>query len=66
MSFVWNTFFYQPIYNALIFIINNITFGDVGFAIILATILIKFALFPLTKKSIKSQVLMKKMEPELK
>jgi len=48
------------------FIINNITFGDVGFAIILATIIVKTALFPLTSKSIRSQVLMKKMEPEMK
>ncbi len=66
MSYLWNSIFYQPIYNALIFIINNITFGDVGFAIILATIVIKLALSPLTKKSVKSQILMKKMEPELK
>lgn len=66
MAYLWNTIFYQPIYNALIFIINNITFGDVGFAIILATIVIKLALSPLTKKSIRSQILMKKMEPELK
>ncbi len=66
MLYLWNSIFYQPIYNALIFIINNITFGDVGFAIILATIIIKLALSPLTKKSVKSQILMKKMEPELK
>ncbi len=66
MQILWNTVFYQPIYNSLIFIINNITFGDVGFAIILGTIIIKLALSPLTKKSIKSQILMKKMEPELK
>ncbi len=66
MSYLWNTVFYQPIYNSLIFIINNITFGDVGSAIIIATIVIKLALSPLTKKSIKSQILMKKMEPELK
>jgi YidC/Oxa1 family membrane protein insertase len=66
MSTLWNSVFYQPIYNILIFIINNITFGDVGFAIILVTIIIKLILSPLTKKSIKSQILMKKMEPELK
>ena len=66
MSAIWNSIFYQPIYNILIFIINNVTFGDVGFAIILVTILIKLALAPLTKKSIKSQILMKKMEPEIK
>lgn len=66
MSSLWNTIFYQPIYNILIFAINNITFGDVGFAIILVTIIVKFAMFPLTKKSIKSQILMKRMEPEIK
>lgn len=66
MSALWNAVFYQPIYNVLIFIINNITFGDVGFAIILVTIVVKSILSPLTKKSIKSQILMKRMEPELK
>jgi YidC/Oxa1 family membrane protein insertase len=66
MQALWNSVFYQPIYNALIFIIDNITFGDVGFAIILVTIIVKLALSPLTKKSIRSQILMKKMEPEIK
>lgn len=66
MHTLWNTVFYQPIYNALIFIINNVTWGDVGFAIIILTVIIKFILFPLTKKSIKSQILMKKIEPDLK
>lgn len=66
MQSLWNTIFYEPIYNALIYIINTVTFGDVGFAIILLTIVVKLILSPLTKKSIKSQILMKKMEPELK
>ena len=66
MHTLWNSVFYQPIYNALIFIIDNITFGDVGFAIILVTITVKLILSPLTRKSIKSQILMKRMEPEIK
>jgi YidC/Oxa1 family membrane protein insertase len=66
MQALWNTIFYQPIYNSLIFIIDHITFGDVGFAIILVTIIIKLILSPLTRKSIKSQILMKRMEPEIK
>ncbi len=66
MSTLWNTIFYEPIYNALIFIINTVTFGDVGFAIIVLTILIKVFLAPLTRKSIRSQVLMKRLEGELK
>jgi YidC/Oxa1 family membrane protein insertase len=66
MHSLWNTVFYQPIYNILIFIIDNITFGDVGFAIILVTIIVKLILSPLTRKSIRSQILMKRMEPEIK
>lgn len=65
MGALWNTLLYEPIYNILMFIINNITFGDVGFAVILVTIIVKLALSPLTRRSIKSQVLMKRMEPEL-
>lgn len=66
MQELWNNFLYEPIYNALFFIIDNVTFGDVGFAIIILTILIKLVLSPLAKKSIKNQVLIKKMEPEIK
>ena len=66
MHTFWTIFFYQPIYNILIFIINNITLGDIGFAVIILTIVIKLILAPLTQKSIKSQLLMKRMEPELK
>lgn len=66
MHTLWNTVFYEPIYNALIFIINNITMGDVGFAIIILTILVKLILFPLSKKSIKSQIVMKELAPLLK
>ena len=65
MTALWNTLFYEPIYNTLVFIINNITFGDVGFAIILVTIIVKLILSPLTRKSIRSQILMKRMEPEI-
>ena len=66
MHTLWNTIFYQPIYNTLVFIVDKITLGDIGFAIIIITILIKFILLPLATKSIKTQILMKKMEPEMK
>lgn len=66
MQELWNTFLYQPIYNILVFIVDNITFGDVGWAIVILTIIIKLILAPLNKKSIRNQILMKRMEPELK
>jgi YidC/Oxa1 family membrane protein insertase len=66
MHTLWNTLFYQPIYNALVFIIEKVTLGDVGIAIVLVTVLVKLVLSPLTYKSIKSQILMKQIEPDLK
>lgn len=66
MQALWTTIFYQPIYNALIFLINSVTFGDVGFAVIILTIVVKLILFPISKKSVKSQLLLKKLEPLLK
>lgn len=66
MRTLWNNFIYDPIYNALIFIAQNITFQDVGLAVVVLTILIRFILLPLSKKSIVSQYKMKALEPKLK
>ena len=65
MTSLWNTFLYQPLYNALIYLVNVIPGADVGIALILLTIVVKLILFPLTQKSIKSQVAMRSLEPEL-
>jgi len=66
MSFLWNTLFYDPLYNSLVFLISIVPWHDVGFAVIILTLVVKLILFPLSKKSIISQVKMKKLEPELK
>jgi len=66
MTNIWNKIFYNPIYNALILIVGTIAFGNIGLAVIFLTIIIKLILFPVSKKSIKSQVMLKKLEPLLK
>lgn len=63
---MFSTLFYNPIYNALIFIIGVLPLQDLGFALIVLTILVKLILFPLSKKSIKNQIKQKELEPELK
>ena len=55
---------YQPIYNILIFLYNIC--GDFGIAIILLTIVIKFALIPLSRKQIESQKEMQELQPLIK
>lgn len=62
---MFSTLFYNPLYNALVFIINHIPYGDIGFAAILLTCLVKVILFPLSKQATKTQIKMKLLEPEL-
>lgn len=65
MNTLWQNFIYEPIYNTLVFIAQYITFHDVGFAVILVTIIIRLVLFPISKKSIISQHKMKLLQPKL-
>ena len=65
MHNIWTLFLYQPLYNVLIFLTSIIPGGDLGVAIIILTFLVKMVLYPLTKKSIQSQVAMTRMQPEL-
>jgi YidC/Oxa1 family membrane protein insertase len=65
MLTIWNTVIYNPIYNALIYIAQHFTGQDVGLAVIVLTIIIRLALFPLSKKSIVGQYKMRALEPKL-
>ena len=65
MNTLWNTVIYNPIYNALVFIAQHLTFQDVGVAVIVLTILIRFILMPLSKKSIVGQYKMRALQPKL-
>ena len=56
----------QPIFNLLIGLYSIIPGGDFGVSLIIFTILVRFALFPLVKKQLHQTQAMKKMQPELK
>lgn len=60
---IFQTLFYQPVLNLLVFLYN--IFGDLGLAIVFLTIIVKVALFPLSKKSIKSQKALQDLQPEI-
>lgn len=62
---IWNTFLYQPLLNALAFLVSIVPGGDVGVAVIILTLLVKVILFPLSQKSIESQAEMNILAPEL-
>jgi YidC/Oxa1 family membrane protein insertase len=65
MITIWNTIFYEPLYNALVFLTNILPGADVGLAVILLTVIVKFILFPFTQKTIESQARMRMLEPEI-
>ena len=60
---LFNTILYQPIFNLFIFLYNNI--ADVGFVILIITILVRLLLYPMTSKSIKAQRNMQELQPKL-
>lgn len=60
---MFTTFFYQPILNLLVWIYSIIP--DLGFSIIILTIIIKLALLPLSKKSIQSQKSLQDLQPKV-
>ncbi len=58
------TVLYQPLFNVLLFLYT--AFGDLGVSIIILTLVIKFALYPLSKKATKSQKELQELQPEIK
>ncbi len=63
MLHILQIIFYNPIYNLVVFLLNYIQ--DFGIVVILITIIVKTILFPIQKAQIKSQLAMKKAQPEL-
>lgn len=62
---MFDTFFYQPVLNLMVFIYNIVPGHDLGVTIILLTIVIKVILLPLSKKSIKSQKALQDLQPKM-
>lgn len=65
-SSIWHLFFFDPVYNGLIFFIDTLPNGDVGIAVILITVTVKLVLFPLSIKAAKTQKVIKEIEPKIK
>ena len=63
MQALFQTLLYQPIFNALVALYNIIP--DVGVGILIITVVIKLALYPLTNSSLKSQKKLTDIQPKL-
>ncbi|MEN9647663.1 MAG: hypothetical protein RLY57_467 [Candidatus Parcubacteria bacterium] len=64
-SFIFHTFFYNPLYNSLVFLIDILPGADVGLAVVILTIGVKLVLFPLSQKALKAQASIKLAQKEI-
>jgi YidC/Oxa1 family membrane protein insertase len=60
------TYLYIPIYNLLVFLVDTVPGGDIGLAVVLATIIVKLILMPLSLRAAHTQRQMKLIEADLK
>lgn len=65
MLTLYHEFLFRPLLNALIAIYNNLPVADMGLAIIVLTVAVRFLLYPLSKKAIRSQLELKKLQPQI-
>ncbi len=62
---MFNTYLTQPIYNGFIFLIGVMPGGDVGFAIIAMTILVRIVFYPMFTSSIRTQMGMQAIQGDI-
>ena len=65
MTDLWNTFFFDPMLNALL-VISVGFFGNFGFTVIAFTLIIRTLMLPLTMKQLNSAKSMSALQPKIK
>lgn len=62
---MFHTLFYEPLYNLIAVVLNITPLHDIGVAIVVVTFLVKLVLLPLNLAALRSQYIMKRLEPEM-
>jgi YidC/Oxa1 family membrane protein insertase len=66
MITLWNTIFYQPLYNGLFFLVDILPNNSLFIAVIILTFLVRLIISPLSYKAIRTQLKTKQLQPKLK
>lgn len=66
MITLWETLIYEPLYNALLYISSIVPGADIGIGVVILTLIVRIILLPLSKKMIRGQFMMRKLEPKIK
>lgn len=65
MAGLFHSIIYLPLYNALVFLIGIMPGEEIGLAVIALTILVRIVIFPVAQNSIRTQVALREITPEL-
>jgi YidC/Oxa1 family membrane protein insertase len=65
LASIFNTVFYDPIYNLLVALLALVPFDDVGLAVIVLTVLVRLILLPFSLSAARTQRAMRLLEPRL-
>lgn len=66
MAHLYNILLHQPLLNALVLFYQTIALKDLGLAIILLTLAIRLALWPVFERSVRHQTVMQNLQPHIK
>ncbi len=66
MMSLFHSIVYVPIYNLLIFLVDIVPGGDIGIAVICATIIVRLAILPLTFSQLRTARASRALQPEMK
>lgn len=65
MIYIWNTYFFQPVFNILIYFYNETAVQSLGLAVIYLTVLIRLLLLPFSVISVWKKSFHKKLSREI-
>jgi len=65
ISTIFHATVYDPLYNGLVFLVGILPTHDVGIAVVILTIIVRFILYPLSKRAVAAQMAMKEIAPEV-
>jgi YidC/Oxa1 family membrane protein insertase len=64
MSYLFDTFFYNPIFNLLVYLYDTIPGTDLAIAIIILTVALRLIMWPLSRKSFVAQRELSELQPK--
>lgn len=66
MIYLWNIIFYEPLYNALFYLVDILPNNSLFIAVIILTVVVRLIISPLSYKAIRTQLKTKLLQPHLK